>query len=232
MTELITDGASVSGLLEQWRAFQVEKRYELGAGRYVETVKAECGTLAYRGEPEPVVPANGFDLGPATLTVNAYNALVLNSPNLLIADIDEGDPGFSVSGSGLDEAGVIASLGDLPLFDAEFETNFSAASWKVYETHSGWRLICTSHRVNRDNFFDALRLLRFLRSDPQYIELCDLQQCFRARLTPKPWRDCGDGSCVCRLIHQFGSEVAPELESQIWLHDELTLPATGRERLA
>ena len=35
---------------------------------------------------------------------------------------------------------------------------------------------------------EALALLESLGSDPLYRRLCEHQQCFRARLTPKPWR--------------------------------------------
>ena len=35
---------------------------------------------------------------------------------------------------------------------------------------------------------EATSILKQLGSDKLYILLCDKQQCFRARLTPKPWR--------------------------------------------
>jgi hypothetical protein len=36
----------------------------------------------------------------------------------------------------------------------------------------------------------TLAALRELGSDPKYVQLAKAQECFRARLTPKPWR-CG-----------------------------------------
>ncbi|MBP1695993.1 MAG: hypothetical protein H6Q41_1181 [Deltaproteobacteria bacterium] len=30
--------------------------------------------------------------------------------------------------------------------------------------------------------------MEFLNADPLYIKRCNMQECFRARLTPKPWR--------------------------------------------
>jgi len=36
----------------------------------------------------------------------------------------------------------------------------------------------------------AIAVLNALGSDPLYRQLCKTQKCFRARLTPKPWR-CG-----------------------------------------
>ena len=35
---------------------------------------------------------------------------------------------------------------------------------------------------------DSLEILQALGSDPLYVRLCQAQACFRARLTPKPWR--------------------------------------------
>jgi len=38
---------------------------------------------------------------------------------------------------------------------------------------------------------EALDILQQLNSDELYVRLCRSQKCFRARLTPKPWRmDC------------------------------------------
>lgn len=61
--------------------------------------------------------------------------------------------------------------------------------WRIYRTRAGLRLLAT-HAVFdpeaaiSDGVFDALG------ADPLYRPLCKAQKCFRARLTPKPWR-CG-----------------------------------------
>jgi hypothetical protein len=65
----------------------------------------------------------------------------------------------------------------------------SHAGWavRVYRTPSGLRLMAT-HQLFEPNdpavkaFFDAVGV------DPVYARMCINQQCFRARLTPKPWR--------------------------------------------
>jgi hypothetical protein len=67
--------------------------------------------------------------------------------------------------------------------------NNSAWGWRVYKTRSGLRLLATQSLVDAntdiaESVFDALG------ADPLYQKLCKAQQCFRARLTPKPWR-CG-----------------------------------------
>jgi hypothetical protein len=67
--------------------------------------------------------------------------------------------------------------------------------------------------------------MRFLRADPQYIALCGQQKCYRARLTPKPWRDTeGFGRACCAAGHYSGMagwQPSPLIE-QILLHDEMT----------
>jgi hypothetical protein len=94
-----------------------------------------------------------------------------------------------------------------------------------------------------DGVFEALG------ADPLYRKLCKTQKCFRARLTPKPWR-CGIRSkperwpwldakreklfqkweaqyqsfaanwATCELIRQIGnSPVHPEVQSILKLHD-------------
>src|SRR5262245_43728557 len=53
------------------------------------------GFSPYQGNDEPIVDPEGLyrlDASNAWLTVNEYNALVLNTRNMLIADIDFGDP--------------------------------------------------------------------------------------------------------------------------------------------
>jgi hypothetical protein len=81
----------------------------------------------------------------------------------------------------------------------------------------------------------AQRFMQFLRCDPDYIKLCRVQKCYRARLTPKPWRDKCGGSCVCVHVSTegaAGAKVAPELKEQLRLHDELTLPESDWSALA
>ena len=53
-------------------------------------------------------------------------------------------------------------------------------------------------------------------------------------LTPKPWRDKGEGRCVCNHVSTEGKKahVARELEEQLRLYDELTLPENEWSELA
>jgi hypothetical protein len=91
-----------------------------------------------------------------------------------------------------------------------------------------------------------------LESDPQYVDLTRAQECFRARLTPKPWR-CGvtrpdrnfpretaaleeaharwlttyerksSGFATCRFIQTLGSaNQCPEAQQVVLWHDRIT----------
>ena len=184
---------------------------------------------AYHGGAEPVVSASElYDLpSDSWLTVNRYNALVLNSCNMLIADVDFGDGRLNRFAGARNCEEVVDNLRELDLLDHEhlpFEDwSFAAQSYRVYRTHSGCRVICTSISVPwACSGWAATRFMRFLRADPQYVELCGVQKCYRARLTAKPWRMRGEGAHVCELVATVGKgEVAQELVEQIRLHDEL-----------
>ena len=217
-------------LLGRAQNYKTEKRVDITGETYIASTRVACESMAYERKKEPVVPADPYEITPARLTMNPYNSLVLNSPNLFIADIDQGDPRLSPFATAKDETDVLASLSELARFDAHYkrEKPVRGESWRIYRTHSGYRLICTSRLIDHTEMWYALRLLRFLKADPRYIDLCEKQNCFRARLTPKPWR--GEEWCnsVCYLIDEIGDEVHPALAEQLRLHDELTIfPSDG-----
>jgi hypothetical protein len=71
--------------------------------------------------------------------------------------------------------------------------NFSInnPSWglRVYETPLGFRLIAT-HGTFDPQSSEVTRFFRAIEADRVYERMCQRQNCFRARLTAKPWR-CG-----------------------------------------
>lgn len=58
---------------------------------------------------------------------------------------------------------------------------------RVYRTHSGLRYLVT-HAAFAPTDDGAREAMAALGADPQYVTLCAVQNSFRARLTPKPWR--------------------------------------------
>ncbi len=121
---------------------------------------------------------------------------------------------------------------------------------RIYRTLGGLRCLITNVPFHPAGS-DAQAILSDLKSDPLYIRLCRAQECFRARLTPKPWR-CGikqppprypwpdsptemrfrqweqqyeaaaRSYMTCRLIQEIGPrDVHPEIAPVLDLHDQL-----------
>ncbi len=124
---------------------------------------------------------------------------------------------------------------------------------RVYRTYGGLRALVTNELFD-PRHESSLAVLRELNADPLYIRLCREQECFRARLSPKPWRCHADKPpsrypfedarqevqyraweskykaaasryAVCQLLKQFGTpEVRPEIAPVLQAHDEACLP--------
>ncbi|HVJ67559.1 MAG TPA: hypothetical protein VM510_06215 [Caulifigura sp.] len=58
---------------------------------------------------------------------------------------------------------------------------------RVYRTPSGLRILAM-HRTFDPQEADVAECFRELKADEVYVRMCLRQNCFRARLTPKPWR--------------------------------------------
>lgn len=231
------------------------------------------GGYLYSDRPvrEEIIEDFGSEADPyAVITRNAYGSLVLNTARVLFADIDQEPttdgasnplkPLIGLVGSFFGIPGVAGEIfgddepEDIPAEVAEFVQNSPGLGLRLYRTAAGFRCLVTSRE------FDPLsaeseHLLTELGSDPLYIKLCQVQECFRARLTPKfwrcdlpapparfPWADASQeqsmrdwertysrGSeeyATCEFLDAFGS---PEIDSQIAamvdLHDRLTCDA-------
>lgn len=62
-----------------------------------------------------------------------------------------------------------------------------AEQFRLYETPAGFRIIATHDTVlPKDGV--VTEWFEFFHADANYVRLCQAQQCFRARLTAKPWR--------------------------------------------
>jgi len=135
---------------------------------------------------EEIVNSDGTLIG--AVTRNRYGALVLNAATVLIADIDVPQPGFmdwlrSLFGrSTKDKAYYLDHV-------YTYSARHPACSLIVYETHAGFRVFITSEEYAPE-LNAASTILEQLKTDPLYKKLCLSQKCYRARLTPKPWR-CG-----------------------------------------
>ena len=145
------------------------------------------GTYAYAVDRrlEPLVDTLGVSSGGAArVTVNVYGALVMNAVSALFADVDLVD----------DELHDYESHDDEPRDDEPVPDEIGALTrgradlgFRVYRTRAGWRYLCTT-RLFDPTSDETRQLLEELGADPKYVLLCRVQNSFRARLTPKPWR--------------------------------------------
>ncbi|TWT91488.1 hypothetical protein [Neorhodopirellula pilleata] len=60
-------------------------------------------------------------------------------------------------------------------------------SIRLYETPNGWRALVT-HQTFDPRSDDVRGFFEDIGTDPVYARMCFNQNCFRARVTPKPWR--------------------------------------------
>ena len=175
----------------------------------------------------------------AVVTRNLYGALILNAANAMFVDIDFAGP----------EQDHVSGV------RAWWEQHRDLGL-RVYRTFAGLRCLVTSH-VFDPGQPNVTQILTALKSDPLYVRLCRAQGCFRARLTPKPWR-CGmdtppsrypwndaaseiryrqwqqryEGAiaryAACRLIQQFGTDQRhPDVEPVVEFHDRLARTESG-----
>ena len=127
----------------------------------------------------------------AIVTRNAYGSLVLNANRLMFVDVDRKQP---APGATLGK--VFSSLfgktpapaASDPVLDAMNRVvQRHGLSARVYETAGGYRLLITSAPFQPGSS-DSEALLTEFDADPLFTRLCRMQESFRARLTPKPWR--------------------------------------------
>lgn len=198
----------------------------------------------------------------AAVTRNAYGAEVLNAASALFIDVDLPPPRTGSwlkrlftrppPPAGPDPAAEAAALAKL----TAWVSGHAGWSLRVYRTAAGLRALAT--HAPADPSSDAVQAtLTALDCDPRYIRLCRVQGCFRARLTPKPWR-CGVGKppgawpwadaaaesafrrweqryraacagrATCARIATLGSElVHPDLVPLVELHDQATGAASA-----
>jgi hypothetical protein len=197
---------------------------------------------------------NPFRSEVAIVTRNAYGVLVLNSTNAMFIDIDI--PGMDkprkagLFGGGKDSSGPDPYLPSVRKVE-EWAGRHPEYGIRIYATYAGLRCLILN-TVFEPKSDEASAILNDLQSDPLYIRLCKAQECFRARLTPKPWRSGAreprhrypwENSRVeaeyrqwekqydaatskystCRLVKQLGvKDIHPDIEPILSYHDRVT----------
>ncbi|TWU43044.1 hypothetical protein Q31b_20790 [Novipirellula aureliae] len=127
----------------------------------------------------------------AVVSRNAYGSLILNITCVMIVDIDVEStikrPGMIARLFGAKATSVDSVKARKLEQIRQWQNDHVDYSFRVYRTAAGLRAIVTN-RVFESIDASTLQIMAELDSDPLYRNLCKSQKCFRARLTPKPWR--------------------------------------------
>ncbi len=133
----------------------------------------------------------------AVITRNRYGALVLNCSNALFVDVDfpRSQPVGLLAGllqafsRKRSQDGVQATVHATIQAVEQWAERNPDRSFRLYRTKEGLRLLFTDRLYEPASAETAVTLSE-LKADPLYVMLTRKQECFRARLTSKPWR-CG-----------------------------------------
>jgi len=198
-------------------------------------------SYSMRDVPEELITRIDANSG---ITRNGKGCLVLNTADMFFADID------------LPRIGFFAKLFGATPKKAEAQQISQLQQWladkpdvavRVYRTKAGLRYIFTHAPLSVND--ETLGWLKALNSDKLYVTLCRNQKCFRARLSPKPFRirchtppvrfpretaaakdafakwlsvyeQQAEPYAICTFVDSFGSgRVDPKLEKQLTAHD-------------
>ncbi len=144
------------------------------------------------------------------ITRNRYGVKVLNSTSLCFVDVDTfplslGDMLRGFLGRKVTpEEKLLQRLQELCEGDASLGV-------RLYRTHNGWRVVLAGEGIAPDSP-RMHELFKALHADALYESLCCRQQCWRARLTPKPYR-----VGITRFPRPMDSESSNSAEAQTWL---------------
>jgi hypothetical protein len=195
--------------------FQKSNWYNLENGEYIVLKEKVTHGFNYKGDEAGLV------------TVNSYDANVLNASNMMIVDVD------LVGESSLPTDPVITPYQSVALAALKaYQHEKPYLGFRVYKTAGGLRYICTTETFDPSAACSD-RIMRQLFTDPKYRNLCKFQETYRARLTPKPWRAAGyekDECKVCELIEIVGPEhIIDNFKDMVQYHDEQTLACADKD---
>ena len=181
----------------------------------------------------------------SAITRNRYGAQVLNTESMMILDIDKPKATFGALFKKKDAQSAKAQIFDM-VRKLAGSAKYQRYGFRIYETYQGARVIVLANSFDpRDR--ETKQMMDEFNCDPLYTLLCIKQGCYRARLTPKPYRMKlrgykvkfpreGDDSelkqwlseyesvsrsfSVCKFIEQVGA--SHYVNDVVWLHDEVT----------
>ena len=181
----------------------------------------------------------------SAITRNRYGAQVLNAENLMILDIDKPKSSFGDMFKKKNAASDKARIFDM-VRKLATTSKYKDYGYRAYETYQGARVIVLGKPFDPHDH-ETKKMMDEFNCDPLYTRLCIKQACYRARLTPKPYRmnmraykvkfprDGDDHEfqqwltnyeaesrnfSVCKFIEQIGTSHSPN--GVIRLHDDIT----------
>ncbi len=198
---------------------------------------------------EPMIETLTRDVGePVILSRNSYGALILNAPDVFIGDVDHPPPSIgSVFGRLFGKKPPTPEEKTLTTL-RELVAEMPELHFRLYRTASGLRVWLVSQPMDPLSH-ESRQLMQRLGCDEVYVRLCEHQRCFRARLTPKPFRmnmsrppsrfpfltpeaqrkfdawkqryeQAAARFSACELVDEIGSgRVHPEIDPIIKVHD-------------
>jgi len=197
------------GELTRWLAYgysfeslsQAEQQAQTKAKRLAEIRRRgdDLNQYDYLDQPlrEPILAELTGDSGEFGLvTRNRYGAIILNTANVMFIDVDLA--AVRVTGlwnnlrmlfSAQARREAAATAIDRELKKIHTWQKVNGLNARVYRTRVGLRILVTNRSYDPTSP-EAEALMQSIDVDPLYLRLTKNQQCFRARLTPKPWR-CG-----------------------------------------
>jgi len=173
----------------------------------------------------------------AVITRNCYGAKIINCPEVMFVDIDTEEEAWYDWGHNSGCLGLF--LGSSPKEPAEpaprpepsqakldalarvkgYVDSNPGTGFRIYETTLGLRLIATN-QLYEPASDEAMAIMKNLHSDELYMRLCRVQKCFRARLTPKPWRI---GVSRAPWARAWGGPGSPHAGYDSWLENYTTV---------
>ncbi|HXI21030.1 MAG TPA: hypothetical protein VNH46_08100 [Gemmatimonadales bacterium] len=192
----------------------------------------------------------------AIVTRNRYGCLVLNAAQTLFLDVDL-PPDTLLGRVWSLLRGRTASLEQQVLARVRAAlAGARDASFRLYRTAAGFRVIGTDRPWGPADPA-TVSLMTQAGTDRAFVTLCRVQDCFRARLSPKPWRigqptpvidfpfptpqaeasatewqaryeTAASGYATCRFLEAYGpGDVHVEVEPVLTFHDVATRADSG-----
>lgn len=153
----------------------------------------DYGGTFFREEIVDSLEVDGVPIG--VISRNRYGALVLNTDRVMFVDIDFPpvvSTGFwdflTLMVSPRRKSERRKMIEDISFDEVQkWHEKNSSKSFRLYRTHSGLRLLFTDSTYDPKSE-ESKRILKELMADHLYCCLTERKECYRARLSPKPWR--------------------------------------------